>query len=197
MGNIGSELRQAVWHSEPPEWELTDAGLTLSTGNKTDFWQDTFYGFKRDDGHFLGHAVTGDFTAVVGFVADYRVLYDQAGLMMRSDAGNWLKAGIEYSDEVTNFSTVVTRDGRSDWSVIPVPKLSGLQRVRLTRKGNAVVTHFLGANGQWQLMRLADFPSDISVQVGPMACAPERSGLKVSFSEFEISPPLESPLHAT
>lgn len=197
MGNIETALRGAAWHAEPTDWALTDATLTLTTGNKTDFWQDTFYGFQRDDGHFLGRAVTGDFTAIVGFEAEYQVLYDQAGLMMRSDAHNWLKTGIEYSDEVTNFSTVVTRNGRSDWSVVSVPKLTGPQRVRLTRKGDAVITHCQAADGQWHLMRLADFPIDASVHVGPMACSPERNGLHVSFSEFEIGPALASPLHAT
>lgn len=197
MANIKTALDGAEWHAAPPEWALTDAALTFTTGNETDFWQDTFYGFRRDDGHFLGRAMPGDFTAVVTFDADYKVLYDQAGLMMRADAQTWLKAGIEYSDGVTNFSTVVTRDGQSDWSVIGVPKVQGPQQVRLTRLGGAVILHFLDASGAWTLMRLANFPADAAVAVGPMACSPQRSGLRVEFSDFEISPPIDSPLHAS
>ncbi len=197
MPNLKQSLSGARWHCAPPSWELTDDTLAVVTGNETDFWQDTFYEFRRDDGHFLGCEAAGDFTAVVAFEADYEVLYDQAGLMMRADAQNWLKAGIEYSDDVTNFSTVVTRDGHSDWSVVSVPKLSGGQRIRLTRIGGAAITHFQGPDGHWQLMRLANFPHDASVRVGPMACSPERDGLEVRFREFEVSAPLESPLHAT
>ncbi len=192
---LKERLSDARWHCEPPDWTLTDNVLTLTTGHETDFWQDTFYGFRRDDGHFFGCDVTGDFTAAVGFEADYEVLYDQAGLMMRADADNWLKAGIEYSDETTNFSTVVTRDGQSDWSVISVPKLAGLQHVRLTRVQGAVIAHFLAGN-QWHLMRLANFPASLRVSVGPMACSPQRSGLVVRFHEFVLKPPIESPLHA-
>ncbi|MEL6463732.1 MAG: DUF1349 domain-containing protein [Pseudomonadota bacterium] len=197
MGKLKQVLSTAQWHAEPPSWDLTDAELSLTTGAKTDFWQNTFYGFRRDDGHFLGQSVSGDFTAVVGFEADYQVLYDQAGMMVRADDQTWLKAGIEYSDDVTNFSTVVTRNGQSDWSVIGVPQLSGLQRVRVTRTDSSVITHYLDRYGHWQLMRLANFPESANVVVGPMACSPERTGLTVRFHEFQIGPPLQDPLHAT
>ena len=196
MQNLKSALAGNTWHAEPPEWTLEDDGLTLATGEKTDFWQGTLYGFRRDDGHFFGREIKGDFTAVVSFEAAYEVLYDQAGLMMRVDAKTWLKAGIEYSDGVTNFSTVVTRDGASDWSVVSRPGLSGIQRVRLTRVDGAAITHFLGPDGTWHLMRLANFPGDVPVTFGPMACSPERAGLKVRFHAVEIGPPIENPLHA-
>ncbi len=197
MANIKQDMRDASWHNEPASWELTDAVLTITTGNKSDFWQDTYYGFHRDDGHFLGRDITGDFTTVLRFEADYVVLYDQAGLMMRADARNWLKTGIEFSDDVTNFSTVVTRDGRSDWSVIGLPRMSGIQSIRLTRCDAAVITHYLGKDGKWQLMRLADFPKAAAVRVGPMACSPERSGLVARFHDVRIGPAIEDPLHAT
>lgn len=195
MANLKHLLRLAEWHNEPPRWHLSDMMLSLSTGDKTDFWQDTFYGFHRDDGHFLGCEVVGDFTAVIGFDADYEMLYDQAGLMMRADTQTWLKVGIEYSDGVTNFSTVVTRQGRSDWSVIGVPALTGPQHVRLTRIGGATIAHFQDSDGSWRLMRLADFPVEVSVVVGPMACSPEREGLDVRFHTFEIGAAIENPLH--
>lgn len=196
MAGLKKVLANARWYGEPAEWQLSDDVLTLTTGNKTDFWQDTFYGFRRDDGHFLGVPIDSDFSAIVTFEAQYEELYDQAGLMMRGDSENWLKAGIEYTDDITNFSVVVTRDGRSDWSVIGVPKTSGPQQIRLTRIGNAVIVHYLGRDNSWQLMRLADFPKQADVHVGPMACSPERAGLKVQFHGVQIGPPVENPLHA-
>ncbi len=196
MAILKELLADATWHSEPPEWSLTDDALTLTTGTKTDFWQDTFYGFRRDDGHFLGRDAPEEFTASVTFDAAYDVLYDQAGLMMRIDSRNWLKSGIEYSDSVTNFSVVVTRDGRSDWSVIAMPRVSGPQTVRLTRKGGAAIVHFRAKGGGWQLMRLANFPVSALAKVGPMACSPERAGLYVRFSDLEIDRPIDNPLHA-
>jgi len=59
---------------------------------------------------------------VIGSEAQYEVPYHQVGLMMRADEQMWLEAGVEYgveySGDATNFLTFVTRDRRSDWSVI-------------------------------------------------------------------------------
>ncbi len=187
-------LQAGRWLNEPSAWSLNDESLTVETDDRTDFWQGTFYGFHRDDGHALLTTATGDFTATVTFEGRYEHLYDQAGLLLRADARRWIKLGIEYSDNVTNFSCVVTRE-TSDWSVIGSPSLSGPQSVRLTRKGNTVFAHRRAENGMWDMMRLCDFPSPASLEVGPMACSPQREGFRVRFTDFRIDPPLERPLH--
>ena len=57
-------LETAVWHCEPPSWSLSEeTGLSLETGHKTDFWQDTYYGFNRDDGHFFGESARAELLA--------------------------------------------------------------------------------------------------------------------------------------
>jgi len=189
-----SFLSSATWHSEPPEWRLAEGALEVVTGEKTDFWQDTFYGFRRDDGHFYSRSIQGDFSAIVTFEGEYHTLYDQAGLMIRVDPSTWLKAGIEFSDNALNFSVVVTRR-RSDWSVVRVPRVTGPQQVRLTRVGGAVLVHYRDAEGRWALLRLADFPPVRHVLLGPTACSPQRAGFRVRFTGFSVGAPIESPLH--
>ena len=188
-------LNDAEWHEAPPVWTRSGGSLEVVTGDRTDFWQDTFYGFHRDNGHFYGARTKGDFTAVVTFEGQYETLYDQAGMMMRVDAQNLLKTWIEFSDGTTNFSVVITRDGRSDWSVTSVPPVSGPQQVRLARIGTAIIVHFLAANGAWQLLRLGDFRAPPVVALGPMTCSPERAGFKARFSGFDVGPALAKPLH--
>lgn len=195
MSRLKDELQDAHWHCEPPNWGWVDGILRVSTGDKTDFWQRTLYGFHRDDGHFLGRMAEGDFTAVLTFDAAYKKLYDQAGLMVRRDAQNWVKTGIELSDGMTNFSVVITREGRSDWSVIGVPGLAGPQKIRLTKLGDAVIVHHAARDG-WRLMRLGELPMGDSVWIGPMTCSPERAGLEARFLDLEIGAPIEDPLHA-
>jgi regulation of enolase protein 1 (concanavalin A-like superfamily) len=196
MSHLAQTLKDAVWLNAPESWQMREGGLTMTTSDKTDFWQKTHYGFRRDDGHFLGRDVAGDFTATLTFEADYQTLYDQAGLMMRADPDHWLKTGIEHSDGIPNVSTVVTRGGHSDWSVVGVPGLGGPQTIRLTRVGGAVITHMQRPDGRWALNRLANFPADMPVRVGPMACSPERAGLVVRFLDFQLGPAIDDPLHA-
>ena len=47
----------------------------------------------------------------------------------------------------------------------------------------------------WPLVRLAAFPVAASYQVGPFCCTPERGGLNVEFSEFQLGVPLLKALH--
>jgi regulation of enolase protein 1 (concanavalin A-like superfamily) len=183
-------LDAAEWLNEPPAWTLADGLLTVTTGDRTDFWQGTWYGFHRDDGHALLAPARGDFTAAVTFDCDYAHLYDQAGLMLRIDRTRWIKLGIEYAEGAVNFSVVVT-DGRSDWSIVGRPSARGPQSVRITRRGDAALAQFLDGAAGWTLMRLCPFPDDAPVMVGPMACSPDREGLVARFTAFDVGPALE------
>jgi regulation of enolase protein 1 (concanavalin A-like superfamily) len=184
------------WLNEPPTWRFENGELRLRTGRETDFWRETFYGFTRDSGHAWLQPVSGDFTAEVTVRGDYQTLYDQAGLMLRLDAANWIKAGIEYTDGMMHFSVVVTHDV-SDWSVIPLPhaKPSDEIKVRLTRHDDAVRVQFSVAGSPWQMARLCPFtPGD--ARVGMMACSPQRAGFEASFAGFAVGPAISRELHA-
>lgn len=185
-----------TWLNPPPRWSGDAAALEMETGPKTDFWRRTFYGFERDNGHAWLTPVDGDFSASVRFRGAYETLYDQAGLMLRRDAETWIKAGIEFTDGILQFSTVVT-DGRSDWSVIPLPDAGRETQVwlRLTRHGEAVRVQFALDGAPWRLARLAPFPADPAA-VGLMACSPERGGFIARFAGLAIGPAISRDLHA-
>ena len=175
------------WLNEPPEWSLENGVLQVATGERTDFWRETHYGFVRDNGHFFYTEVEGDFSAGVTFDAQFEHLYDQAGLMLRLDERHWVKAGVEYSGGERLLSTVVTRE-RSDWSVTSLNADALEVRFRLTRQGGSLLVQAL-QEGHTRLLRLADFPASSPIKVGVMCCTPERSGLGVSFRDFYIGPP--------
>jgi regulation of enolase protein 1 (concanavalin A-like superfamily) len=190
---VSAEFR---WLNEPPHWQRHGTALTVRTAAETDFWNNTFYGFKHANGHFYGQAATGDFSAEAAFSADYRTLYDQAGMMLRVDDETWLKTGIEFTDGALHFSVVATRDDRSDWSVMPLavdPRAP--VTMRLTRHGEAIRIQLLDG-GAWRLVRLAYLPMPETVDVGPMCCSPTGEGLEVTFHRFDFGPPIPRELHA-
>jgi len=109
------------WLNEPREWSFDDY-LDVRTDPSTDFWRTTHYDFVRDTGHLLSREVAGDFRLVTTFCGEYRHQYDQAGAMLRIDAENWIKTGVEFVDGEPQVSAVVTRGsrtGRSSPSVTP------------------------------------------------------------------------------
>lgn len=182
------------WFNPPPYFENGES-LTVMTGDRTDFWRETHYGFIRDDGHLFYEEVAGDFTATVCFRGEYQTLYDQAGLMLRLDKRNWIKAGIEYTDGLQHLSAVVTRD-YSDWSVLPLPDAPQSIWLRLTRRSSVVWVQYSLEGQTWPMLRLAYLPPSAPAWVGPMCCSPQRSGFVVHFSDFNISEPTEGNLHS-
>ena len=183
------------WINPPPAWSGGVDGLEVETGQETDFWRDTFYGFFRDSGHGWLAPVDGDFSASLVVTGDYSTLYDQAGLMLRRDGETWIKAGIEYTDGLMHFSTVVTGP-RSDWSVIPLGDASPATAVgvRITRHGDAVRVQYALDGGAWRMARLAPFPAG-PARVGPMSCSPQRAGFRARFRDVRVGPPISRELH--
>jgi regulation of enolase protein 1 (concanavalin A-like superfamily) len=183
------------WLNEPPRWRREGDVLHVSTGEKTDFWRETHYGFIRDDGHLCFETAQGDFTAIVTVTGAYQTLYDQAGLMVRIDERNWLKTGVEFVDGKRLLSCVVTREA-SDWSIVSGFDAPDVLQIRLTRKGTAVQVEWAPANStRFETFRLAYFPLSDAVMVGPMCCSPQRAGFEARFEGFHVGPPLERGLH--
>ncbi len=185
------------WQSPPPEWSTDGNRLSVFTADKTDFWNRTFYDFVRRDGHLFYRQVEGDFSAEVTLHARFDTLYDQLGLMIRADDEHWLKTGLEYSDGRAQLSTVLTRDGWSDWSTAEVTtdKVDAGVRIRLTRHGNVLRVQMLDQSNTWHLMRLGYLNLPATAQVGLMCCSPERAGFNAVYSEFYLGEPISRTLH--
>jgi len=184
------------WLNPPPEWREEGGVLTVVTGDRTDFWRETHYGFIRDDGHFRYRPATGDFTATLAFRGAYAELYDQAGMMLRLDERNWVKAGIEFVDGQPMLSAVVTRDF-SDWSSMPLPVGPDWLRLRLTRIGSAVRVDWAEdrAPAEFRMVRLAYLPAAGEARVGPMCSSPQRAGFTAEFRALELGPPAVASAH--
>ncbi len=182
-----------AWLNEPAQWRL-DGDLHVVTDRNTDFWRETHYGFTRDSGHFFGREVVGDFTAQLRVQADFTGQYDQAGIMVRLDATTWIKAGLERSDGRCLLGSVLTL-GRSDWATGPFDGNPADIRLRVTLRGGVIRVQASADGLTWPLVRLAPFPLAASCRVGPMCCTPERAGLAVVFSAFEVGPSLARNLH--
>ena len=195
MGEVVLGRNDGRWLNEPRSWSVDAAGdLSVVTDKATDFWRETHYGFTRDSGHFLGFPVPTAFTAQLRVRGGYEKLYDQAGMMVRVDERRWVKAGIEVSDGRTMMSSVLT-DCESDWATGPYEHDARDFWMRVT-VAEGVLRLQVSSDGEiWPLVRLSPFPVANSYQVGPMACTPEREGLKIRFSDLSITAPFGKSLH--
>ncbi|MBR4046072.1 MAG: DUF1349 domain-containing protein, partial [Alistipes sp.] len=101
-------LERMQWFNEPESWSINNNTLTMDVTPQSDYWRISHYGFTVDDAPFLYTLRGGEFEVKVKISGDYKVRFDQAGLMLRIDKENYIKAGIEFVDGKYNLSTVVT-----------------------------------------------------------------------------------------
>lgn len=183
------------WMNEPPFHTIENGTLTVRSGSKTDFWQGTYYGFHRDNGHFMWVPRAGEFMASVAFRGRYDGLYDQAGMMIRADSTHWIKCGVEFTDGHQHISVVVT-NGQSDWSAFRLTGNPDTVSIKMTRLNDAVFVQYSLDGNEWLMARLAYFPPEIrDLKVGVTFCSPEREGFEASFSQFEIGDPVSRDIH--
>ncbi|MBD8651808.1 DUF1349 domain-containing protein [Rhizobium sp. CFBP 13726] len=187
-------LKNGRWLNQPANSEASDLGLSVTTDANTDFWRETHYGFVRDNGHFYAFKAEGDFTAQVRVQAVFEHLYDQAGLMVRLDERRWVKTGIEFSDGYGLLGSVLTNDA-SDWATGRYDGDPSDFWIRVTVRSGVLRIQASGDGKTWPLVRLCPFPKADHYFVGPMCCTPERAGLEVRFSEWQIGQALGKNLH--
>ena len=185
-GTVSAQtLEKMQWFNEPSQWKIKDKKLTLFATPQSDYWRIAHYGFTVDDAPFLYTTYGGEFEAKVKITGDYKVRYDQAGMMIRIDHENYIKTGIEYVDGKYNLSAVVTHhtsDGRGITLDRPVPFVW----IKAVRRLDAVEIYYSFDDKEYTLMRIAWMQDNTPVQVGLMAASPDGQGFQASFEHFQV-----------
>jgi len=187
-------VERGRWTHEPEAVRLEGDELHVTAVEGSDAWRTTSYGFVHDSEHALLEDLSGDFSLEVSFRLDYTEQFDQAGLFLRVDDREWVKAGVEVSDGVAQLGAVVTHE-TSDWSVAPVPEWVGrVVTVRASRSGDAVTIRARVDDEALRLVRLAWLDPAASVSAGLLCAAPTRAGLTVTFTGHVVGEP-DAALH--
>ena len=178
-------LDKMQWFNEPTKWEIKNNSLTMNVTPQSDYWRISHYGFTVDDTPFLYTMRGGEFEVKVKVTGDYTARFDQAGLMLRIDHENYIKAGIEFVDGKYNLSTVVTHH-TSDWSIIALDRPVPFVWIKAVRRLDAIEVFYSFDDVTYTLMRNAWMPDNHPIMVGVMAACPDGNGFKARFDNFSI-----------
>lgn len=184
-GFKAQSLEKMTWFNEPFQWEIKDKKLTMMVTPQSDYWRISHYGFTVDDAPFYYSTYGGEFETKVKITGDYKARFDQMGLMLRVDAQNYIKAGVEFVDGKFNLSTVVTHK-TSDWSVITLEKAPPFVWIKAVRRLDAVEVFYSFDDKEYIMMRNAYLQDNTPVQVGLMAACPDGNGFKAVFENFMV-----------
>ena len=178
-------LEKMQWFNEPAQWAIQDQVLSMQVTPQSDYWRISHYGFTVDDAPFLYTLRGGEFEVKVKVSGDYRTRYDQAGLMLRIDHENYIKAGIEFVDGKYNLSAVVTHH-TSDWSIIPLEKPVPFVWIKAVRRLDAIEIFYSFDDQEYTLMRNAWMQDNHPIMVGLMGASPDGQGFEARFEHFSI-----------
>lgn len=178
-------LDRMQWFNEPESWTIEGNTLTMDVTPQSDYWRISHYGFTVDDAPFLYTLRGGEFEVKVKISGDYKVRFDQAGIMLRIDKENYIKTGIEYVDGKYNLSAVVTHT-TSDWSVIELEEPVEYVWIKAVRRLDAVEIFYSFDDEHYTMMRNCWLEDNTPVMVGMMAACPDGNGFKATFEEFSI-----------
>lgn len=185
LAGQAQSLDKMQWFNEPEQWEVKNNTLVMDVTPHTDYWRISHYGFTVDDAPFFYTVRGGEFEVKVKVSGDYKARFDQAGLMIRLDHENYIKAGIEFVDGKYNLSTVVTHH-TSDWSIISLDKPVKFIWIKAVRRLDAVEIFYSFDDKNYTLMRNAWLQDNHPVMVGMMGACPDGNGFKASFENFSI-----------
>jgi len=185
MSVSAQTLDRMQWFNEPENWSVKNDVLTMDVTPQSDYWRISHYGFTVDDAPFLYTLRGGEFEVKVKISGEYKVRFDQAGLMLRIDEENYIKTGIEYVDGKYNLSAVVTHK-TSDWSVITLDKPVDYIWIKAVRRLDAVEIFYSFDDKEYVMMRNCWLQDNTPVMVGMMAACPDGNGFKAKFEHFQI-----------
>ena len=145
-------LDKMQWFNEPESYTIRNGILEMDVPAQTDYWRIAHYGFTVDDGPFLYTTVGGEFEAKIKVSGDYKVRFDQAGMMIRKDHENYVKFGIEFVEGKFNISAVVTHN-TSDWSVIELKERIRFLWLKAVRRIGAIELYYSCDDKDYTMMR--------------------------------------------
>jgi uncharacterized protein len=182
-GDLFSRMK---WLNQPASATIAADRLVVRARPKTDFWRKTLTGNVVDSGHFFHLQVAGDFILEGRIDGKYEALYDQAGLMVRVDAENWVKCGTELDDGGRHAGVVFTREF-SDGSTMNDLAASGPVWWRAVRKRDSLETFGSLDGKNFTSVRLGYLVPSPTAEAGIMCAAPEGPGFECVFDNLKLT----------
>lgn len=181
---------QLVWTREPKSFSVEQGKIEVVTQPHTDLWQRTYYHFRNDNAPVLQLKTKQKyFSFVVKTAFDSKHRFDQCGVVMYLDSENWLKASIEYENELfQHLGSVVTNHGYSDWATTVIPADVKSMWYRLSRREDDFCLECSTDGVNFSQMRVCHMiEATDEVSFGIYACSPEDSSFTAIFTDMDVT----------
>lgn len=184
------DINNLKWIRQPEKFSINKDKIEIITEPYTDLWQRTYYHFRNDSAPVLQintDELYFSFEVKVDFESKHR--FDQSGIVMYLDSENWIKASIEYENEVfQHLGSVVTNNGYSDWATVEIDASVKSIWYRFSRREDDYCIECSYDGVTFKQMRICHmFKGGENIRFGIYACSPENSSFKATFTNMNIT----------
>lgn len=171
-----------TWVNQPARFKVTETGIDISAGARTDRYIAPDGGYVIDKAPRLLIDADRDFTLTAKISHAFAEKWDAGVLVLEADAQNWIKFCFE-KDYLGKHRvvTVVTRGVSDDANSIAIDGDSVYYR--LAKVGDAVYMYASTDPKSWLLIRALNFKTSLPLKTGFMAQAPNSDGADVRFRD--------------
>lgn len=184
------DINSLKWTKEPADCSFSEDKIEIITKPYTDLWQRTYYHFRNDNAPVLQMETDEryfSFTVKTEFESKHR--FDQCGIVMYLDSDNWLKASVEYENDIfQHLGSVVTNNGYSDWATTEIGADKKSMWYRFSRREDDYCIECSDDGVKFKQMRVCHmWNGGGKIQFGIYACSPEDSAFKAVFTNMELT----------
>ncbi len=184
------DTNKLEWTRKPDSFVVKEDLIEIITKPDTDLWQRTYYHFRNDNAPvFQMKTKEKYFSFVVKTEFESKRRFDQCGIVIYLDSENWLKASIEYENDIfQHLGSVVTNHGYSDWATTAIDASIKSMWYRLSRREDdfRIECSEDGVNfTQIRICHMWEATDEISF--GIYACSPEESSFKATFTNLDLT----------
>lgn len=184
------DISRMIWTGTPQGYTIGENVITVTTRPHTDLWQRTYYGFRNDNAPLLQTETDEayfSFTVKTTFPSAHH-RFDQCGVVLYLDSENWLKASVEYENEIYGrLGSVVTNHGYSDWATTDIPASVRSMWYRLSRRGADYCLECSDDGEHFKQMRICHLWEGAGrIRFGVYACSPEESSFEAVFTDMVL-----------
>lgn len=184
------DVEKFAWTREPERFAINGDTVEITTKPHTDLWQRTYYHFRNDNAPVWQMRTSEKyFSFVVKTAFESKHRFDQCGVVMYLNSENWLKASIEYENDVfQHLGSVVTNHGYSDWATTAIDTSVKSMWYRLSRREDDFCIECSEDGVHFSQMRVCHmWEATGEVSFGIYACSPEESSFQATFSSMAVT----------
>ena len=174
------------WENNPVKYSVTNDGLKIVAGAKTDMFRDPNVTYNTDNAPKLLFKPDKDFVLVASIEHSFTSKWDGGAIVLKQDSLNWVKFCFEKDyTGARRVVSVVTKNISDDCNSAEIKTNKVFYKIA---KADNVITLYYSTDGsKWLLIRHFQFDTSGDFYLGFLAQSPTGNSCQVSFSNISYT----------